>query len=86
MLIVSFTPKIPEDYNTLCSTSGSNKQNLRDRILDLSSFFRYKHIASFNIHLSFAQGESLPGLFRGNFCSRVCFDLLVEKTSVACSH
>ena len=60
MVIVSAKPKILDDYNAFCSASESNKQNLRERSLDLPSLFRYKHIASLKNHLSLAQGESLP--------------------------
>ena len=64
----------------------SNKQNPRDRTFDLPSFFRYKHVTSLKTHLLLAQGESLPYWFRGNFCGRVCFDLLVERIFFVCSH
>ena len=63
----------------------SNKQNLRDRILDLQFFFRYKHITSLKDHVSLAQGESLAYWFRGNICGRVCFDSSVERISCVCN-
>ena len=63
MVIVSFKPKILENYNAFCSASGSNKQNPRDRTLDLPFFFHYNHITSLKNHLSLAQSESLPYWF-----------------------
>ena len=86
MVIVSFKPKIPENYNAFCSASESNKQDPRDRTSDLPSCFRYKHITSLKNHLSLAQGESLPHWFQGNFCGRVCFGLPLERISFVCSH
>ena len=38
MIIVSFKPKIPENYNAFCSASESNKQNPRHRTLDFAPF------------------------------------------------
>ena len=55
-MIVSFKPQIPEKNNSFCSASESNKQNPRDRTLDLPFFFRYKHISSLENHLSLAEG------------------------------
>ena len=49
MVIVSFKPKIPENYNAFCSASESNKRNPRDGTLDLPSFFLYTHITSVKI-------------------------------------
>ena len=62
----------------------SNKQNLRDRTLELPFFFCSKTITSLQNHLSLAQGESLPYWFQVNSCGRVCFDLLVERISFVC--
>ena len=39
MVIVSFKPKIPENYNAFSSASESNGQNPGDRTLDLPIFF-----------------------------------------------
>ena len=39
MVIVSVKPKILKNYNAFCSASESNKQNPRDRALDLPSSF-----------------------------------------------
>ena len=86
MVIISFKCKIPDNYIAFCSASELNKQNLRDRTLDLSFFSRYKHITSLKNHLPLALGESLPYWFWGNFCCRVCFDSLVERISFVCSH
>ena len=47
----------------------SNKQNPRDRTLDLSIFFCYKQITSFNNLPSPAPKESLPYWFQGNFAA-----------------
>ena len=60
MVIVSFQPKIPENYNSFCSASESNKQNPQDRTLDLPVFFHYKYMTSHENHLSLAQGENCP--------------------------
>ena len=46
MVIVSFKPKMPESNSAFCLASESNKQNTRDRTLDLPSFFLYTHITS----------------------------------------
>ena len=47
--------------------------------LDSLSFCRQKHITSLKNQLSLVPGKVLPYWFRGNFCGRVCFDLLVER-------
>ena len=85
VVIVSFKPQVTENYNAFSSASESNKQNPRDRTLDLHLCFRYKHIVSLESHLSFAQAESLPYWFQGNFCGHVCFDSLVERMSFVVS-
>ena len=51
---------ISEDYSAFHSASESNKQNPRDRTLDLPFFFRYKHTTSLENQFSPAQGETLP--------------------------
>ena len=56
-----------QNFNALCSVSESNKQNLRDRALDLPFFFRYKHIPSLENLPSPATNDSLPFWFQGNF-------------------
>ena len=85
MLIVSGKPKILENYNSFCLASESNERNSRDKALGLPFFFHYKHTTSLKSRLSLLQGESLPCWFWGNFCNRVCFDLLVERISFVCS-
>ena len=74
MVIVSFKLKIPENYKAFCSASESNKQNPRNKTLDLTSFSNYKHRTSLKNHLSLPEAESLPYWFRSNFCGRACFD------------
>ena len=83
MVIVSFQPYIPKDYNAFCSATESKKQNPRERTLDLPFLFRYKHITSLKSHLSLAHSESFSFRFRGNFHGCVCFDLPVERISLA---
>ena len=67
MLIVSFRPKMPENYDIFCSASETNKQNPRDRASDFPSFFGYKHITSLKNHLLLAQGTGLPAGFGATF-------------------
>ena len=82
MVIISLKPKIPEENDkAFCSASEANKQNLRARTLDSPFVFRYKYITSPKNRRSLAQSESLPYWFWGNCCSRVCFDLPVERNS-----
>ena len=71
MVLVSFKPKIPENYKTFSSASESDKQNLWDRTSDLLFFFLYKHIICLQNHISLVQRKSLPYLFRGNCCGHV---------------
>ena len=51
------------------SAPQSNKQNPQDRTLDLSFFFRYKHITSLKNLPSPAPNESLPHWFQDNFAA-----------------
>ena len=60
MVIVSFKPKIPLNCSAFCSASEANKQNSRDRVLDLPLFFLYKHITSLKNHLLLARSENSP--------------------------
>ena len=56
----------------VCSHSAapeSNKQNPRDRTLDLPIFFRYKHVTSLKNLPSPTPNESLPYWFQGNFAA-----------------
>ena len=48
------------DVRSHSSAPESNKQNPRDRTLDLPFFFRYKHIPSLKNLPSPAPNESLP--------------------------
>ena len=71
MVIVSFKPKIPEYYIALCSASKSksNKQDPRDRTLDLPFFFRSKDITSHKNRLLLEQVENLPYWFLETFAA-----------------
>ena len=52
VVVASFQPKIPENYNAFCSAAGSNKQNPCNRTSDLPFFFRYKPLkANFRWHM-----------------------------------
>ena len=44
MVFVSFEPKIPENTNAFCLAPEPNKQNPRDRTLNLPFFSHCKHI------------------------------------------
>ena len=79
MLIVSFKPKIPKNYDAFCSASESNNQNPRQKACDLPFIFRYIHITSLKSHLSLARGERLLDWFWDNFYGHVCFHLPVER-------
>ena len=57
------------DERSHSAAHESNKQNSRDRTLDLSIFFRYKHITSLKNLPSPAPNESLPYWFQGNFAA-----------------
>ena len=57
------------DVRSHSSSPESNKQNPRDRTLDLSIFFRYKHIPSLKNLPSPAPNESSPYWFQGNFAA-----------------
>ena len=65
--------------SALCSASESNKQNLRDRILDLPLFFRYKHITSLKNLPSPAPNESLPYWFQGNFVASFVLNFCLRE-------
>ena len=56
--------------NSYSSTPESNKQNLRDRTLDLPFFFRYKHITSLITSLRPHQGRICRTDFRATL--RLC--------------
>ena len=65
--------------NALCSVSESNKQNPRDRTLDLPFFFCYKHIPSLKNLPSPAPNESLPYWFQGNFAASFVFNFCLRE-------
>ena len=58
-----------KNLNALYCVSESNKQNPRDRTLDLPFFFRYKHIPSLKNLPSPAPNESLQYRFHDNFAA-----------------
>ena len=61
------------------STPESNKQNPRDRTLDLSIFFRYKHIPSLKNLPSPTPNESSPYWFQGNFAALFVFNFCLRE-------
>ena len=61
------------------SALESNKQNPRDRTLDLPFFFLYKHITSLkNLPLP-VPNESLPYWFQGNFAASFVFNFCLRE-------
>ena len=67
------------DVRSHSSAPESNKQNPRDRTLDLSIFFRYKHIPSLKNLPSPAPNESLPYWFQGNFAASFVFNFCLRE-------
>ena len=61
------------------SAPESNKQNPRDRTLDLPFFFRYKHIPSFKNLPSPAPNESSPYWFQGNFMASFVLNFCLRE-------
>ena len=61
------------------SAPESNKQNPRDRTLDLPIIFRYKHIPSLKNHPSPAPNESSPYWFLGNFASLFVLNFCLKE-------
>ena len=61
------------------SAPESNKQNPRDRTLDLPFFFCYKHIPSLKNLPSPAPNESLPYWFHGNFAASFVFNFCLRE-------
>ena len=57
------------DVRSDSSAPESNKQNPRDRTLDLSFFFHLKHLTSLKNLPSPAPNESSPYWFQGNFAA-----------------
>ena len=72
------------DVRSYSSGPESNKQNQRDRTLDLPFFFHYKHIPSLKKLPSPASNESLPYWFQGNFATSFVFKILLERKSFVC--
>ena len=68
-----------QNCNALCSVSESNKQNPRDRTLDLPFFFCYKHIPSLKNLPSPAPNESSPYWFQGNFAASFVFNFCLRE-------
>ena len=67
------------DVHSHSSAPESNKQNPRDRILDLPFFCRYKHIPSLkNLH-SPAPNESSPYWFQGNFAASFVLNFCLKE-------
>ena len=69
VVIVSFKPKIPENYKVSCCASESNKETSRDRTLDLPSFFRYKHITSLKATFRLHKARVCPTDFRASLAA-----------------
>ena len=66
----------------VCSHSAApelNKQNPRNRTLDLHFFFRYKHITSLKNLPSPAPNESLPYWFQGNFAASFVLNFCLRE-------
>ena len=57
------------DVRSHSAAPESNKQNPRDRTLDLPIFFRYKHITSLKNLPTPTPNKSLPYWFQGNFAA-----------------
>ena len=66
------------DVRSHSSAPESNKQNPRDRTLDLSIFFRYKHIPSLKNLPSPAPNESSSYWFQGNFAASFVFNFCLR--------
>ena len=62
-----------------CSAPESNKQNPRDRTLDLPIFFRYKHIPSLKSIPLPALYESLPYWFQGKFAASFVLNFCLRE-------
>ena len=76
---VRLSNKYAKNRNALCSVSESKKQNPRDRTLDSSIFFHYKHIPSLKNLPSPAPNESLPYWFQGNFAASFVFNFCLRE-------
>ena len=67
------------DVHSHSSAPESNKQNLRDRTLDLPFFFRYKYMPSLKNLPSPAPTESLPYWFPGNFAASFVLNFCLKE-------
>ena len=67
------------DEHSHSSAPESNKQNPRDRTLDLSIFFRYKHIPSLKNLPSPAPNESSAYWFQGNSAASFTFNFCLRE-------
>ena len=72
------------DVRSHSSVPKSNKQNPRDRTLDLPIFFRYKRLPSLKNLPSPAPNESLPNWLQGNFVASLVLEFLLERISFVC--
>ena len=62
-----------ENYNAFCSASESNKQNPRDRTLDLPFFFRYKQILLLKTIFRVHKTRACPLRFGATFATEFVF-------------
>ena len=67
------------DVRSHSSVPESNRQNPRDRTLDLPFFFRYKHIPSLKNLPSPAPNESLANWFQGNFAASFVLNFCLRE-------
>ena len=67
MVTVSLKPLRCENYNAVCSASESNKQNTRDRTLDLLLFFHYEYINFLKTSFRLQKARVCPTGFRATF-------------------
>ena len=74
------------DVHSHSSAPESNKQNPRDRTLDLPIFFHYKLIPPLKNLPSRAPSESSAYWFQGNFAASFVLEFLLERISFVCIH
>ena len=67
------------DVHSHSSAPQSNKQNPRDRTLDLPFFFRKKYVPSLINLPSPAPSESLPYWFEGNFAASFVLNFCLRE-------
>ena len=67
------------DVRSHSAALESNKQNPRDRALDLPILFCYKHITSLKNLPSPAPNKSLPNWFQGNFATSFVFNFCLRE-------